>query len=271
MKRADVSNAELLVNQLKLAISKGFYHLDTAEVYGTHEEVGKALEECNANREDFWITSKYSNWSQTSGPLEAIKTGLQEIGTDYFDLYLIHCDKWTQVKNGHNLESVWREFIAAKKQGLVRNIGVSNFSVESLQTIIEISKEFGDEYLPKFNQMEFHPYLKNQFPGIYDFCQKNDILIESYGPLTPLMRVEGEHPLTEILSKLSQKYHKTDSQILLRWVLQKNVLPVTTSSNETRIVQSLEIYNFELDQEDFDLIDTVEERFQYQAFTFVKS
>lgn len=271
LKRADVSNADLLVQQLKLAMEKGFYHLDTAEVYGTQEEVGKALKEAGVNREDFWVTSKYSNWSQTKGPLESIDEGLKEVGVDYFDLYLIHVNKWAGVTNGHTLDSVWREFITAKKQGKVRFIGVSNFSPEALETIITISKEYGEEYMPKVNQIEFHPYLKNQFPGVYDFCQKHDILIEAYGPLTPLMRVEGDHPLTGILKTLSAKYDKTDSQILLRWVLQKNVLPITTSSNETRIIQSLEIYNFELEEEDFEAIDKVEGEFKYQAFTFVNS
>lgn len=269
MKRADPATADLLVAQLKLAMEKGFYHLDTAEIYDTQVEVGKALKEANIKREDFWITSKYSNWSQNKGPLESIDAGLKEVGTDYFDLYLIHCDIWSGVSNGHTLETAWRDLITAKQQGKVRYIGVSNFPIESLKVIIEISKEFGDEYLPIVNQIEFHPYLKNQTPGVYEFCQENNILIEAYGPLTPLMRVEEEHPLTDILAKLSEKYQKTDAQILLRWVLQKNVLPITTSGNETRIEQSLEIYNFELDPEDVESIDKVEDKFHYQAFTFV--
>ncbi|EGV60461.1 aldo/keto reductase [Yamadazyma tenuis] len=266
--RADASNSKILVDQLKLSVHKGYYHLDTAEIYGTQPEVGKALKEIDVNREDLWVTTKYSPFSKF-GPVAALKAGFEEIGVDYVDLYLIHANKWDG-KNGYNLESAWKEVIETKKQGLARYIGVSNFDVPALEAVIAISKEYGDEYLPQFNQIEFHPYLKNQFPGLYDFCQKNSILIEAYGPLTPLIRVEEkDHPLAKILPRLSEKYGKTDSQILLRWVLQKNVLPVTTSSNEKRIEQSLEVYDFSLTEDDVKEIDSVEDEFQFRGFTFV--
>lgn len=265
-KESDISKP--LVEQLELSIKKGFYHLDTAETYGTQSEVGYALREYGVKREDVWVTTKYSPWSPIDGPLVNLKQDLDLLGTNYVDLYLIHVNKW-KPDGKENLDSAWRELIETKKQGLAKHIGVSNFSVEALETIIKISKEYGDEYLPEFNQIEFHPYLKNQFPGLYDFCQKNQILIEAYAPLTPITRVEGDHPLKTILPPLSEKYNKTEAQILLRWVLQKNVLPITTSANEKRIEQSLDVYDFALTDEEVEVIDNVETEFTYRAFDFV--
>lgn len=270
LKRQDPINAQILVDQIKLSISCGYYHLDTAEVYNTEPEVGTALKEMEAVREDFWITTKYSTFSQTAGPVEALPKSLKNLDTNYVDLYLIHSNSFNKAPNGLGLEECWRQMIECQKKGLTRYIGVSNFQPEAIKTCIKISKEYGDEFLPRVNQMEFHPYLKNQFEGVYDLCLENNILIEAYGPLTPILRVEAEnHPLVSILTDLTAKYDKTDAQILLRWVWQKGVLPVTTSGNETRIKQSLDIYNFQITPEEVASIDEVENQFQYRGFTFM--
>lgn len=270
LKRQDPANAKLLVEQIELSIKCGYYHLDTAEIYNTEPEVGKAMEELNVVREDFWVTTKYSPFSKTLGPVESLPQSLKNLGTSYVDLYLIHSNDFNKSSNGLSLEQCWREMIECQKSGLTRYIGVSNFQPEAIEKCIEISKEYGEEYLPRVNQMEFHPYLKNQFEGVFDLCKQNNILIEAYGPLTPIMRVEAEdHPLKSILTDLTAKYDKTDGQILLRWVWQKGVLPVTTSGNETRIKQSLDIYSFSLTSDEMKLIDEVEEKFQYRGFTFM--
>ncbi|CAH6720226.1 NADPH-dependent conjugated polyketone reductase C2 [[Candida] jaroonii] len=268
MKRADASTAKIVEDQIKMTLDQGFYHIDTAEFYTTEEEVGNAVKTAKLNREDIWITTKYGPMSKTSGPVEALQNGLKALQMSYVDAYFIHVNKFAVATNGLTLETCWKQMCECKKLGLTRYLGVSNFSVESLEIVTKISKEYGDDYLPKFNQVEFHPYLQNQWPGLYDYCQSHDILIEAYGPLTPLSRIETPHPLTAILAELAKKYGKTDAQLLLRWTLQKNVLPITTSSNPERIKQALEVYDFELAEEDFDLIDKVD--FVHQAFTFVK-
>lgn len=270
-KELNTSNHRLLVDQLKLAMDKGFYHIDTAEYYQTQPEVGVAIKEQGVDRKDLWITTKYGPMSLTSGPLEFMDIALKELQTDYVDLLLIHVDKFEKFsKNGHDAKSAWEEFVQIKKAGKARYIGVSNFSIESLQKVIDVGKKYGDDYLPVVNQIEFHPYLKNQFPGLVKYCQDNDILVEAYGPLSPLLRVKDEvHPLKTLLPKLGEKYNKTEAQLLLRYTLQKNILPVTTSANPTRIEQSLEIFDFNIDDDDFKAIDSVEDEFQFRAFDFV--
>lgn len=268
LKEADVSNSKVIENQMKLAIENGFYHLDTAESYNTDVEVGSAINSSSIERKDFWITHKYSPTTLTSGPIEALSQGLKNLQTEYVDLYLIHENKFkpSQTKNNQTLESAWEEMIELQKRGLARYIGVSNFKVDALETIIKISEKHGSEYYPRVNQIEFHPYLQNSFPGIYKFCQDNNILIEAYAPLAPLS-LQGDHPLAAILPKLAAKYGKTAAQILLRWTWQMNVLPVTTSSKQERIKQSLDIYNFKLDNEDVEFIANT--GFEHRAFTFV--
>ncbi|KAK6454770.1 aldose reductase [Scheffersomyces xylosifermentans] len=284
-KRGDPSNEDNLneiVDKLAFSIKAGYNHLDTAEVYTTHPEVGKAIKKSGAPREKLWITTKYITSSPhinktAESPQEYVDETLKELGTDYIDLLLIHHPFFEpqQSKNGYDIKKLWKEFIDVKKTGAVRYIGVSNFTVDHLKSIIEVSEEQGGrEFYPTANQIEFHPYLQNQSPGIVQFAQENGILIESFGPLTPLFRIIDEdtkkevvdHPLKTVLPELAKKYNKTEAQILLRWVLEKKALPITTSSKEDRIKEALEIHKFELKPEDVELIDTEGAKFPYRAF-----
>lgn len=263
-----------LVDQLVMALKLGYNHLDTAEFYSTQPEIGEAIVQAGIPRQDVFITTKYSpgfmtNPALTTGPKESIDIALKQMKTDYIDLFLIHSPFFNEGSRGQTLESAWKEIVEAKKQGKVRHIGVSNFTISHLESIFKITDS--KENYPQVNQIEFHPYLQNQTPGITEFCKKHDIQIEAYSPLTPLSRVEkdGEsvdHPLKSVLPKLSQKYDKTPAQILLRYTLQKGYLPITTSSNEERVKQSLEIYEFELDDDDLALIDSEGSKFRHRTF-----
>ncbi|KAK6200522.1 Aldo/keto reductase [Scheffersomyces amazonensis] len=265
-----------LVDQLILALENGYNHIDTAEVYTTHSEVAAAVKQSGIPREDLWITTKYNPGFRTfvarsKTPTEFIDNALKELETDYVDLFLIHSPFFGEViSHGQTIESAWKELIAAKKAGKVREIGVSNFAVAHIEKAIKSSES--KEYWPKVNQIEFHPYLQNQSKNIIDFSKENDILIEAYGPLTPLFRIKkdgveiDDHPLKPLLAKLSEKYGKTDSQILLRYTLQKGILPITTSSKVERIKQSLDIYDFAISNEDFDEIETIGNSYPFRGF-----
>lgn len=267
-----------LVDQVLLALQNGFNHIDTAEVYTTHPEVAEAVKQSGIAREDLWITTKYAlgfkNFpARSKNATEFIDRALKELNTDYIDLLLIHSPFYSpENSHGQNLESAWEHIIAAKKAGKVREIGVSNFAVPHIEEVLKATG--GDKkYYPKVNQIEYHPYLPNQTKDIVEYARKNDILIEAYGPLTPLFRVEkdGEtvdHPLPQLLHELAAKYNKTDSQILLRWTYQNGILPITTSSKKERIEQSLAVTSFELDQDDVDKIAAVGKTFAYRGFFF---
>lgn len=256
-----------LIDQLLLALNNGYYHIDTAEIYTTHPEVAEAVKQSGIKREDLWITSKYNPYRSFTAA-EAIKSTLAELQTDYLDFYLVHTPFFAN-EASYSIEMAWKEIIEAKKQGKIRYIGVSNFSIPDLERIF---KAFEPEFYPVVNQIEFHAYLQNQSVGITDYCKKHNLLLEAYGPLTPLFRIQsGEadtagDPLRDILPALSDKYQKTDSQILLRYALQRGYLPITTSTKVQRIRETLAIYEFELSAADVALIDKQGSTFHFRSF-----
>jgi 2-dehydropantolactone reductase len=276
--RSDDQQKELhqeLVDQLLMVLQNGYNHIDTAEIYTTHPEVAAAVKSSGIPRQDLWIATKYNPGfgtmkatSKTAG--EFIDRALTELETDYIDLLLIHSPFFSgDISYNQTIESAWRDLVQAKKDGKVRHIGVSNFARAHLEQTFKISAE--SDY-PEVNQIEFHPYLQNQTTDIVKYCQDHNILVQAFGPLTPLFRInkEGqeavEHPLPEVLKELAAKYNKTDAQILLRYTLQKGIMPITTSSKPQRVKESLEVYGFELEDEDVEKINKVGSTFFFRGF-----
>lgn len=245
---------EKLVSTLDIAIKSGFTHIDGAEIYGTSPEIGVAISKYN--RADLFLTDKYNvgdlahNVHSKFNPYDALVHSLKnELKTDYVDLYLLHSPFVDKSVHGFDLPEAWKYLEKLVADGYAKSIGVSNFSVEDLQTILKSDYKIK----PAVNQIEFNPYLQNQTPGIVEFSQKEGILIEAYSPLGPLLKGKPG-PIDDVLAKLSSKYNKAEEQILLRYTIQRNILPVTTSSKESRIKSFLDIFDFELTQEEVDEI-----------------
>ncbi|GMM41341.1 hypothetical protein ACO0OE_000631 [Hanseniaspora uvarum] len=253
-----------LVEQLKTAIKSGFKMLDGAEAYNTYEEIGAALKETGVKREDIWITDKYLTKSYdlrgSTGPIDSLNRALGLMDLDYVDMYLLHTPTITKENAGITLEEAWEQCEKLVELGKAKQIGVSNFRVEDLQRIMKVCK-----IKPMCNQIEFHPYLQSQSPGIREYCYSNGIQIEAFSVLTPLTKCGDdpiENPIIPIVEKLSKKYGKTNSQILLRWSTQLGILALTTTSNAERIKQSLEIFDFELTKEELiEIINTKDAKF----------
>lgn len=134
------------------------------------------------------------------------------------------------------------------KEGHVKNIGVSNLTVDDLKEILEVAT-----IKPQVNQIEFHPYLLNQTPEMKKFNDDNSIFTVAFSPLVPILKAKPG-PLDDTLVLLAEKYGKTETQIILRWVYQNGVLPVTTSSEKERLQHALDIFQFELEKEDMNKI-----------------
>ncbi|CCH46594.1 Aldo-keto reductase family 1 member [Wickerhamomyces ciferrii] len=230
---------EALVTQLKHALSlPGKIHIDAAENYQRYNELAKALKETDKPRDEIWITDKYSKFAAT--PVDHLNETLKTLDIEYVDLYLIH-DPFYAGKE-FDIKQAWKYAEQLYKEGKAKNIGVSNFAVDDLKQILEIA-----EIKPQVNQIEYNAFLQNQTPGIYQFAKENNILLEAYSPLAPLSTRNGEtSEFYEVVESLAKKYGKDQGQVLLRWVYQTGVLPVTTSSKTERITKASQIFDFEL-------------------------
>lgn len=252
-----------LVNQIKQAVESGFKMLDAAEAYNTYEEIGIALKELNVKREDIWITDKYISFSHklrdSKGPIDSITRSLELMQLDYVDMYLLHTPDISIETAGITLTEAWKQCEQLVEMGKAKQIGVSNFRKSDLEEIMKICK-----IKPMCNQIEFHPYLQQQSPGLREYCYENGIQLEAFSPLTPITKIkEGEsNPVMPILQRLAEKYSKNESQILLRWCVELGIIPLTTTSNKQRIEEYLNIFDFELSKEEIqEIVDVKDQKF----------
>lgn len=235
-----VENGREVVQTVKTALEVGYRAIDTAAFYENEEGVGQAIRESGIPRDELFITTKV--WNTDHGyekTLKAFDTSLKKLGLDYLDLYLIHWpgkDKY--VDTWHALEKLY-------KDGKVRAIGVSNFKIHHLQTLMEQSEE-----KPVINQIELHPYLTQK--DTLAFCKENGIAVEAWSPLGR-GRLLDDPTLVEI----GKKYGKTAAQVTLRWHLQNDVIVIPKSVTPSRIKENSDIFDFELTPEDMERIDAL--------------
>ncbi|KIK59627.1 hypothetical protein GYMLUDRAFT_44594 [Collybiopsis luxurians FD-317 M1] len=221
---------------IKTAIETGITHLDGAQGYNNEETLGQGIRESGIAREKLFITTKLDE-SPTESVKDALKTSLKKLGLNYVDLYLIH-SPFRAFKEG-KLKQWWKEMEELKKEGLAKSIGVSNFTVEHLQIILEDAT-----VVPAVNQIEVHPYVWDTASQIYSFCKEKRILIQSYGGLSPIVRVPGG-PLDPILASAAARLSNESGspvslgQVLSKWLIQKEVVVLTTSSKASRIKEAL--------------------------------
>lgn len=254
---------EDLIKIFSNAIKAGFSHLDCAETYTTRRELSIAIQNSGFKRQDFWITDKYDQgWSvhnrpspSPSGPRESILKGLKIFNTNYYDLFLLHSPFYEPGMVDITLKEAWKQLEECFEQGLVKNIGVSNFDVKNLEYIMSFAK-----YKPQVNQIEYNLYLQDQSEGITDYCKKNNIQLQAYCALTPILdsKIKDEnHPLKPIIKEMCKKYNVEPNILVLRWVYQSGVIAITTSSNFERMKNTFKVFDFELSNEDFELLKKI--------------
>lgn len=230
-----------VINAVKVALNHGYRHIDTAAIYHNEEGVGTGIRESNVDRKEVFLTSKV--WNNDQGydaTLKAFDASLDRLGTDYLDLYLVHWPK------GEISKDTWKALEKLYKEKRVRAIGVSNFLQHHLEDLLKSA-----EIVPMVNQMEFHPYLVQQ--DLIDFCNSKGIQYEAWSPL-----MQGNIFDLDIMKDLASKYNKTIAQIVLRWDLQKGVVTIPKSSKEKRIIANSDLFDFELSEEDVQLLDGLE-------------
>ena len=228
------------VKAVSHALATGYRHIDTAAAYDNEEGVGKAIHDSDVARDEIYVTSKIWNENiRQKRTSEALDESLDKLKMDYLDLILLH---WP----ADNRVDAWRALIKAREAGKVRAIGVSNFTAEHLQEIID---ETG--VVPALNQIEFHPYLTQ--PDITEACKKHDIAVEAWSPL-----MQGNFKDEALFKELATKYGKTEAQIILRWDLQQGVITIPKSVTPSRIEENFDVFDFTLGADDVVRINALE-------------
>jgi len=229
-------------NAVRYALMIGYRLIDTAQLYGNEEDVGRALRKSGVSRDDVFIITKVWNSDQGyESTLQACNKSLQKLGLSYLDLYLIH---WPV----HGMsEETWKAMVRLLQEQKTRAIGVSNYDIDDLSQLMQSS-----DVLPAVDQVEFHPFLYQE--RLLRFCEKNGIQMEAYSPLTRGMRIS--HPT---IVAVANKYRKTPAQVLIRWSLQHGLVVIPKSVHEERILENSKVFDFELEPEDMEHLNSLNE------------
>lgn len=224
------------------AVKAGYRLLDTASVYKNEELVGKGIAKCGVSRKDLFVTTKIWNTAQRLGDVPGhFERSLDRLKMDYVDLCLIH---WPVPGCYLNTWKIMESFL---ESGRARSIGVSNFQIHHLEELAKIS-----DIVPAVNQIECHPlcYPKQ----LIKYCQEKGIQVQAYSPLA-----RGAYLDNDVMCVIATKYGRTPAQIGLRWAIQKGISVIPKSSKAERIISNSKIFDFEIEQEDMDIMDTLNE------------
>lgn len=222
------------VESVLSALDVGYRLLDTAFNYDNEAAVGRAVALTSVPREKIFVVSKLpGRYHERPEADSALRESLWRMGLDYLDMYLIH---WPNPNRGQYV-AAWRALIAAREEGLVRSIGVSNFTVEQLRVLEE---ETG--VLPVANQIECHPY----FPQTSQIAAHEQMGVQtiSWSPLGKRSK-PGEEPVIE---QIAASHSVSPAQVIIRWQLQRNCIPIPKSANRKRMADNYNVFDFQLSE-----------------------
>ncbi|MDU5983044.1 MAG: aldo/keto reductase [Staphylococcus epidermidis] len=239
-----VKDSDECRESVKHAIEQGYRSIDTAMIYGNEETVGQGIKEglksTGLSREDLFITSKL--WLTDFGRQnveEAYRQSVEKLGLDYLDLYLMH---WPGTNEAVMIDT-WRGMEDLYKQNQVKNIGVSNFTPEHFEALLaQVSIK------PVINQVEFHPYLTQN--KLRKYLEAQNIIMESW---SPLMNSQILHD--DVINEVANEVGKTPAQVVIRWNIQHDVVVIPKSVTPHRIEENLDVWNFELSDNQMERID----------------
>lgn len=240
------------LSSVREALAAGYRHVDTAQFYFNEENVGEAIRESGLPRNEIFLTTKVWNTSQGyDNTLRAFDESMGKLGLDYLDLYLVH---WPVAKDYATdypsaFTQTWRALEKLYADGKVRAIGVCNCLKEHLNIL------FGEcKVKPMVNQIEYHfGFSDPDQTEAADFSRANGIVVEAWAPLC-----RGRAFGNPVLKAVAEKHGKTEAQILVRWCLQHETLPLPKTVSPARIRENADVFGFVISDEDMAALDAVD-------------
>ncbi len=236
-------------DSVRAALDAGYRHIDTAAAYGNEASVGRAVKDSGIAREELFITTKCpAEIKDAKGARAAFDGSFAALDLGPVDLYLIHAPwPWDAIGTDHregNIE-VWKVFEELYAEERTRSIGVSNFDVDDLESLTKAT-----DVVPHANQIRW--FVGSTQPETTAYCKEHDILVEGYSPLATGRLVDDED-----IAKIAGKYGKSVAQVSIRYLLQRDVLPLPKSTTPSRIVENADV-DFELSSEDLATLDALD-------------
>ena len=237
----DPKEAEVSVTA---AIQAGYRHIDTAQSYMNEEAVGRGIKKSNVARDELFVTTKI--WVENTtyeGVLNSFEDSLKRLDIDYVDLLLLH-------QPYNDTFGAWRAMEKLLEEGKVRSIGVSNFSADQVTNLAAFN-----QVIPHINQIEVNPF--HQRTAYLEFLKDENIIPEVWAPFA-----EGKNNLfeNETLEKIGEKYNKTVAQIVLRWLVEQDIVVLAKTVRPERMEENLDVFDFSLDDEDRAQIQSLDQK-----------
>ncbi|WP_314523764.1 2,5-didehydrogluconate reductase DkgB [uncultured Lelliottia sp.] len=228
---------DVVIASVKTALELGYRTVDTAQIYGNEAAVGQAIEESGVPREELFITTKI--WTENLSKdklIPSLKESLEKLLTDYVDLTLIH---WPSPGDAVSVEETMLALLEAKKLGLTRNIGISNFTIPLMEKAIAA---VGAENIAT-NQIELSPYLQNR--KVVNWAKEKGIHITSYMTLA-----YGKALKDEVIARIADKHNATAAQVILAWAMGEGYAVIPSSTKRENLASNLLARDLKLDAED---------------------
>ena len=246
----------------------GYRHIDCASIYKNEPEIGQAFNKVFSSgkvaREDIFITSKLWNTEHHPDNVEAAcRKTLADLQLDYLDLYLIHwgiafahSDDLEPVRDGMvitepvSMQDTWRAMENLVEKGLVKSIGVANFTAPMIVDLLTYAK-----VKPVMNQIEIHPYHSQS--ELVAYCQKQQIQVTAYSPLGSFVDLPAKPIKDQVVIDIATTHHKTPAQVLLRWSLQRGLIAIPKSVNLGHVAENIDVFDFKLSAAEMDQINNL--------------
>ena len=233
-----VKEGDETYNSVRWALELGYRHIDTAQAYGNEESVGRALADSGVARDEVFITTKFFPRTSSGDPAAEAEKSCRRLGVDQVDLYLIH---WPE--GGPTW--AWPGMQQTVENGHAKSIGISNFDIGEMDELLADA-----DIRPAVNQVQFGPFKFRR--ALLEACEEREIVLESYSPLNSSDLDDSR------IREIAEAHGRTPAQVLLRWVVQRDIVVIPKSVRRERIEENARIFDFELTEEEMEALDSLD-------------